>query len=583
MIEFSSHVSGDTLFFYVNTHRFDTGAATDADSVPTYRIYIQENGTVVATGSMALLDSANTAGFYSEAVSLAAFDPGEYVCYISATVNSVTGTKSFPFTVGQGAGATLVRTTIATLASQTSFTLTGGPADNDAVNGCMIVVRDAVSVDQFCVGIVLDYTGASKTVTLAADPAVFTMAVGDFAEIVAAKVDPWLWRGTAIPAPNVVGVPKVDLVDIDGAATNGNNATLKLKRLDIQDLGGTGEAVFISTSGGVFDAVTIEGDGNGIRLSGGDTGIRSIGVGGYGAYFQGSGAGGEGIYSLGQGGAAGITVSSLGGGKSINAPEDIAVSDGDLTLAAIANETWDEVLTGATHNIASSSGRRLRQLQPNDTALRSGTAQAGGVDTITLDAGASAVDDFYNNTFVVLTGGTGSGQARLIVDYAGGTKIATVDSNWSVQPDVTTTFDIMPLGTVEVASIRVDAVTDIWTAASRTLTSFGTLVTDIWAAAVRTITGGTVTTNADKTGYTLTDADHGLVADKLLGRSLAGGSDAGDALNARSVRNALRILRNLRQIVAGVLTVFKEDDATTAWTAAVGTTPGDPVDSIDPT
>jgi hypothetical protein len=85
----------DLLTFYANTHRFDTGAATDADSVPSYRIYEDETGTAILTGSMALLDSSNTAGFYSEQITLSAangFEKGKsYAVYISAAVNSVTG------------------------------------------------------------------------------------------------------------------------------------------------------------------------------------------------------------------------------------------------------------------------------------------------------------------------------------------------------------------------------------------------------------------------------------------------------------------------------------------------------------
>lgn len=83
----------------------------------------------------------------------------------------------------------------------------------------------------------------------------------------------------------------------------------------------------------------------------------------------------------------------------------------------------------------------------------------------------------------------------------------------------------------------------------------------------------------DKVGYATTQADQRLSADELLNRDLAGGASGG----TRVVRDAWRILRNLRQIVAGVLTVYKEDDATPAWTAGVTTASGNPVNKIDPT
>jgi hypothetical protein len=75
-------------------------------------------------------------------------------------------------------------------------------------------------------------------------------------------------------------------------------------------------------------------------------------------------------------------------------------------------------------------------------AERSNTAQAGAADTIQLDAGASAVDDFYAGMVIRLTGGTGSGQIREIVAYNGTTKQATVSRAWGVTPDNTSTFRI---------------------------------------------------------------------------------------------------------------------------------------------
>lgn len=89
------------LTFCVNTHRVDSGVAVDADSVPTYRVYEDETGTPILTGSMALLDSSNTAGFYSEQITLSAANGFEinkcYTIYITATVNGVTGTTNHNF------------------------------------------------------------------------------------------------------------------------------------------------------------------------------------------------------------------------------------------------------------------------------------------------------------------------------------------------------------------------------------------------------------------------------------------------------------------------------------------------------
>ena len=55
--------------------------------------------------------------------------------------------------------------------------------------------------------------------------------------------------------------------------------------------------------------------------------------------------------------------------------------------------------------------------------IRAGTAQAGAAASITLDASASAVDSFYNECWVYITGGTGAGQTRAVTAYVGATKV----------------------------------------------------------------------------------------------------------------------------------------------------------------
>ena len=91
------------LTWTVQTHN-GTGAQADADSVPTYRVYEDETTTPLLTGSMALLDSSNTDGFYSEAITLSAangFETGKsYTIRTTATVNGVTGATLRFFQVG---------------------------------------------------------------------------------------------------------------------------------------------------------------------------------------------------------------------------------------------------------------------------------------------------------------------------------------------------------------------------------------------------------------------------------------------------------------------------------------------------
>lgn len=96
-------------------------------------------------------------------------------------------------------------------------------------------------------------------------------------------------------------------------------------------------------------------------------------------------------------------------------------------------------------------------------SIRSGTAQAGAVGSITLDAGASAVNNFYSNCIVYITGGTGAGQGRFITSYAGATKVAIVP-NWATAPDNTSTFAILPFDAVTVSAVPTTAqiATAVW-------------------------------------------------------------------------------------------------------------------------
>jgi len=109
---------------------------------------------------------------------------------------------------------------------------------------------------------------------------------------------------------------------------------------------------------------------------------------------------------------------------------------------SLVDDVWDEVLTGATHNINNSAGRRLRRL--SSLILEDGTAQAGTVNTITLAAAESAVDDIFRGDRVVITEGTGVGEHGIAIAYNGTTKVLTMSQNWVVTPDATSEYQLQP-------------------------------------------------------------------------------------------------------------------------------------------
>lgn len=149
---------------------------------------------------------------------------------------------------------------------------------------------------------------------------------------------------------------------------------------------------------------------------------------------------------------SGTLVITGGGGGSWTDPEKAQMRsslgiDGDKITAvggqlqSIPGDVWDELLTGSLHNIPLSAGRRLREAQ-QALVIHEGTAQAGTPVTITLDTAASVLDNYYDNTLVMIVGGTGSGQSRIIRQYTGSTRVALISHRWIITPDDTSEFSI---------------------------------------------------------------------------------------------------------------------------------------------
>ena len=193
----------------------------------------------------------------------------------------------------------------------------------------------------------------------------------------------------------------------------------------------------------------------------------------------------------------------------------------DFALSAAGIDAiWDELMSG--HTTSGSFGQRFQ-------VVRTGTAQAGGASTITLDAGASAVDNFYNTEVIFILSGTGAGQSRKINSYVGTTKVATLTSAWATAPDATSIFIIFPesveTGTGATAQ-------QVWEYATRALTDkagftiSGTKQTldalnDITAAAVWAVATRALT---DKADFALSAASRLAIWHELLSGIVTAGT-----------------------------------------------------------
>jgi hypothetical protein len=96
------------------------------------------------------------------------------------------------------------------------------------------------------------------------------------------------------------------------------------------------------------------------------------------------------------------------------------------TTAGTAIAVWNRVLTGATHNIPSSAGRRLRILD-DERIIADGQVVSATTGGITLQPIGSLC---VGQTIVVTSDDTGEKQTRFILAYDSGTNTASVDTQW---------------------------------------------------------------------------------------------------------------------------------------------------------
>ncbi len=506
----------DLLTWSVNTHTPSTGAGADADTVPAYRVYEDETATPILTGNMALLDSVNTVGLYSEQITLSAangFEKGRsYNIYVSAAVGGVTGTISHNlqmeaevdanivsdktnYSVGTGgivagsfaAGAVDAAALNADAATEIRDAVTGGAyaLDTDA-NGRMRVVDgtaageiDTVSgrvqVPDAQIAQFVDenwdevLSGATHNVPSSSGRRLRQIQEAGVYSNGAIYID--TINGTAgtvnfengvetNPVSNIadantlaasLGISKFIIAPVSSitlAASHQNQVfsgdrwTLALGGQNIDNstfIGASVSGVAINSTGKQYfvdcemGAVTIPGDTH--FLGCGIAGTQTIGEAGdvfydlchsaiagvgtpsldAGAAIAGSSinfrhySGGIEIQNLGVSGTDNmslegdgqliINANCTGGTIAIrghftvtdNAGGAVTLSDdARIDATQIANATWDELLTGASHNIASSAGRRLRSLQ--ESRYEGG---AVWIDTVNGTAGTA---DYENGT-----------------------------------------------------------------------------------------------------------------------------------------------------------------------------------------
>ena len=334
------------------------------------------------------------------------------------------------WTTGAGGADKLVLqdTTIATLATQTSFTLTAGSADDDAYNNCTIVVEDVSTATQKAVGMVLDYTGSTKTVTLK-EALAFTIAATDKVYILAEN-----------SLKSTVANMQLDVNATGGAGIDWGNVQNPTTSLDLS-----------GTDIQLVDTVTTY---TGNTLQTGDSFAR------LGAPAGASIAADlvvidnfvDGIETAVITNAAGVDISAdiaavkVDTAATLVDTAEIGVAGAGLTdlggmstgMKAEVNTEADTALTdydgptNAEMEARTPTAAQLAYIVSNaSTGLPVTFTTSGGSTTAAVfalvDGGAgSATDDQYNGRLLVFTDGTLKGVVTDITDYTGSTTTATI-------------------------------------------------------------------------------------------------------------------------------------------------------------
>jgi hypothetical protein len=235
-------------------------------------------------------------------------------------------------------------------------------------------------------------------------------------------------------------------------------------------------------------------------------------------------------------------------------------------------------------------------------AVRINNISAASVTAVNANVGTTQPTNF-----------TGSGGTALVqsdakdINGVAASAVVTISANiGTTQPInftgsgaaafVQTALQQVVPGAITATAFAVGALDAVWSTATRLLTAGtniilakGTGVTgfnDLDAAGVRAAVG-LASANLDTQLAPLASMGGSAptaveIADTLLDRDMSAGTDTGSP-SKRTVRQALRFLRNKWSISGSTLIVCKEDDVTDSWVGTVTTTPNaQPVTGNDP-
>ena len=167
------------------------------------------------------------------------------------------------------------------------------------------------------------------------------------------------------------------------------------------------------------------------------------------------------------------------GANWINLSEDASTTDGayDPSLIAIIGGPgqgqsrlvyeYDGTLKRAIIDrnwkvIPEATSEYIIYANPGREHVNEGMARGGTSNTITLNNLASDIDGVYNQQIIFLRSGTGEDQVRIVIEYDGTTKIATIFDPWDIIPNGSTGYVMLPTHIYELPNTAAAVADAVW-------------------------------------------------------------------------------------------------------------------------
>ncbi len=483
-----------------------------------------------AAGITATTDFSGEVGIHTLFINLADnttanfYEAGSEYLVIVGPVTIDTQTVNLPvarFEIGYKDA--ILNTTIATLSSQTSFTLEDGSLLASAYRGCTILVHQLDDEFDVAIGYISQYAVTTKTITLSADPDGHVMIAGDHVAIfMPANVE--AWKRELVVAPNTPGVPVIDVIRMVGGLVpvptttgvpdvnvqrwldtlvtlSGALPDINVETMDTDSIAAAAiasAAIDKIRDAIISDATTfpgasitelrmaeldpanlptdiaavptavenrIEMDSNSVDLNSLLTLITAARMGALDDWIE------AGRLDVLLDAIKAITDQFVFTTLNQVDSQPISMAANVITAAALATDAINKIRDGM--------------------AVATGVAQAGSTaNDIIMAAGESSVDDNFKDQWIVMEPGSTKEETRLCTGYNGTSKTATVEPAWKTTPLVGDAYRVIPAARIA------------------TFADAGISAATIAASALN----GKGDWNIGKTGYSLTQAFPGNFA-----------------------------------------------------------------------